>query len=562
MLVAIAGGLGLFLLGMILLTDGLKALGGHALQHILKKFIAGPVSGVGWGAAVTALVQSSSATTLTTIGFVSAGLLTFPQAIGVIFGANLGTTSTGWIVSQLGFKVSLGSYAPPIVLAGVVIRLLFKGQGTHIGQALAGFGLLFIGIDMLQIGMSDLADRMDPSTLPGFGGDGGLGSRLILVGFGALMTVVMQSSSAAMAATLAAVVSGAIGYENAAALIIGQNIGTTPKAIAVSIGAPTAAKRTVLAHVLFNVLTAFVAFVTLPLLLSGVNWTAHAVGSDDAPTRLALFHTAFNVLGVAILLPVVWPFARMIERIIPDRSDRPTRFLSPAVAEVGPVALEAARRSLALVLSETSGTTAHVLSTGTLTRRLRSSLDEANRGVDEARRFVHRLARAQQQASETDRQAALMHATDHLSRLIEALGKPPLSQGGESALLDPLVRQAITPIQLLLSKLAERSKASAQEGRTGCTFSEEVLELSERSRELARLRKAERAAALESAAAGKLDPSLAVSRVEALVWLDSVVFHLWRTAHYLDEQLASRESEPVQPDHPVPIDPQETTGHK
>lgn len=537
MLAGILGGLGLFLLGMILLTDGLKALGGHALQHILKKFISGPVSGVGWGAAVTALVQSSSATTLTTIGFVSAGLLTFPQAIGVIFGANLGTTSTGWIVSQLGFKVSMGSFAPPIVLAGVVIRLLFKGRGPHIGQALAGFGLLFIGIDMLQMGMSELSERMDPSTLPGFASAGGMGSRLILVGFGALMTVVMQSSSASMAATLAAVVSGAIGYEQAAALIIGQNIGTTPKAIAVAIGAPIPAKRTVMAHVLFNVLTAGVAFFGLPLLLAGVNWVAHALGSDDAPTRLALFHTAFNVLGVALLLPVVWPFARMIERLLPEKTPRPTRFLGPAVAEVGPVALEAARRSLALVLAETAETTKGVLTQGELTRKQRASLGEARAAIDEARRFVHRLARAELHASETDRQAALMHATDHLDRLHELLLDPPLTRAGEPALMDDALRHPIGEVCSTLGPLAERARASADEGREGCAFTEQVEAIEVRSKALAQLRKSERAATLVQAAQGKLDPVEAVGRVDAVVWLDSVIYHTWRSAHYLDEKL-------------------------
>src|SRR5690606_14694255 len=193
----------------------------EALRSILTRFVSGPVSGVGWGALVTALVQSSTATTLTTVGFVSAGLLTFTQAVGVIFGANLGTTSTGWIVSQLGFKISLGAISPPLVLLGVAMRLLGRGRLAHAGMAVAGFGLLFIGIDMLQDGMGGLSSRVSPADMPGTV-ESGLVARLILVVAGCIMTIIVQSSSAAMATTLAAVASGAIGLEQAAALIVGQ----------------------------------------------------------------------------------------------------------------------------------------------------------------------------------------------------------------------------------------------------------------------------------------------------------------------------------------------------
>ena len=141
MTVQILGGIGIFLFGMVLMTDGLKALAGDALRRILTRRVASARAGVVWGAGLTALVQSSTATTLATVGFVSAGMLTFTQAIGVVFGANLGTTSTGWIVSQLGFKVSLGELAPPLVLLGAALRLLFKGRAAHAGTAVAGFAL-------------------------------------------------------------------------------------------------------------------------------------------------------------------------------------------------------------------------------------------------------------------------------------------------------------------------------------------------------------------------------------------------------------------------------------
>ncbi len=191
------GGIGLFLLGMVLLTDGIKTLAGTALREILKRFIRGPVSGMITGTGLTAILQSSSATMLTTIGFVSAGLITFPQAIGVIFGANLGTTSTGWIVSILGFKLSIGAAALPMIFAGALMRLLLRGRGASLGTAAAGFGLLFLGIAMMQDGMGGLSERID---VTGFTGEG-IPGVLLLVGVGIIMTMVMQSSSAAMAPT-------------------------------------------------------------------------------------------------------------------------------------------------------------------------------------------------------------------------------------------------------------------------------------------------------------------------------------------------------------------------
>jgi len=531
MTVLLLGGLGFFLLGMVLLTDGLKALAGEALRRILTRFVAGPVSGVGWGALFTALVQSSTATTLTTVGFVSAGLLTFTQAVGVIFGANLGTTSTGWIVSQLGFKVSLGHISPPLVFIGAALRLLCRGRGAHIGTAVAGFGLLFVGIDMLQDGMTTLATRMTPEDLQVARNDGGLVGRGMLVGFGFLMTVIMQSSSASMATTLAAVASGAIGLEQAAALIVGQNVGTTPTAIAAAIGAPAAAKRTALAHVLFNALTAAVAFAALPFMLRCTGILAHALGADDAPTVLAAFHTGFNFLGVALLLPIVGPFSRLIERLVREPAPRPTRYLTPAVAEVGPVALEAARRAVTQVMAEAGWVVARVLEGEHPVPQSADRLREASSALGEVRRFVHGLALASQDKAEVSRQTALLHATDHADRLIGALQEMSRegTRGGLST--DPVVGRAAESLKHAAHKVAARCEDTA--GRDDWPSSAQVAEAEHVSREIANLRRVERRAALAEAAAGRLDPDAAVARVDALLWLDRVAYHLWRTTYHL-----------------------------
>ncbi|MDL5056917.1 Na/Pi symporter [Geitlerinema calcuttense] len=153
MIFKLAGGIGIFLVGMLLLTDGLKAFAGDSLKKTLVRFTGAPWKAFMSGTIITALVQSSSATTVTVIGFVSAGLLTFPQALGVVFGASLGTTSTGWLVSALGLKVSIGYYVLPLIGVGALMRLLARGRWRVLGMALAGFGLIFVGIESLQAGM-------------------------------------------------------------------------------------------------------------------------------------------------------------------------------------------------------------------------------------------------------------------------------------------------------------------------------------------------------------------------------------------------------------------------
>ena len=206
--VAIVGGIGFFLLGMAIMTDGLKALAGSALRVVLAKAAATSVSGTFWGAVVTLLVQSSSATTMTTIGLVSAGLLTFPQGLSLVFGANIGTTGTGWLVALLGVRVSLTAYALPIVFVGALLKLMGKGRWAASGAAVAGFALILVGLTTLQQGMSGLAEQLNPADLPavlaapGAAWWSGMLGVLALVLVGLVMTTVMQSSTASIALTL------------------------------------------------------------------------------------------------------------------------------------------------------------------------------------------------------------------------------------------------------------------------------------------------------------------------------------------------------------------------
>jgi phosphate:Na+ symporter len=226
--VTILGGLGLFLLGIHHLTEGLKDLAGDSLRRALQRLISGRLSAIASGVVFTALVQSSTAAILTVIGFVSAGLLTFSQAVGVIMGATLGTTSTPWLVAIFGFRLRIADAALPILGIGALLWLIANGRARSFGAVLAGFGLLFAGIAYMQTGMEGVTWNFTAFTGPG--------SPWVLAGIGIVMTIVMQSSSAAAATTLVALNVGSLTFEQGCAMIVGQSVGTTATTALMMIG--------------------------------------------------------------------------------------------------------------------------------------------------------------------------------------------------------------------------------------------------------------------------------------------------------------------------------------
>ncbi len=341
MLINFAGGIGLFLLGMRLMTDGLKVAAGEALREILAHWTASPLRGIFSGVLVTALVQSSSAVIFATIGFVNAGLLTLFQAVGVVLGSNLGTTVTSWLVALIGFKFDLKILSMPAIAVGMLLRA--TGSGTRrgaLGEALAGFGLFFMGIEVLKEAFEGLAQEV---RLDRWGGENLLGF-LPFVGIGTLLTVAMQSSSAALAVTLTAAAGGVIPLQAAAALVIGANVGTTSTAAFAVIGATANAKRTALAHVLFNAVTALAAFCALPLLLGLISALGDALQLAPAPaTFLAMFHTTTKVLGLLLFFPFTPALVRFLEgrfRTGEEDESQP-RYLDKNVTATPALALDA-----------------------------------------------------------------------------------------------------------------------------------------------------------------------------------------------------------------------------
>ena len=304
------GGIGLFLLGMWLMTEGLKVAAGPALQSILERQTRTPLRGLGSGFVLTGIVQSSSAVTVATIGFVNAGLLTLTQSVWVLYGANLGTTVTSWLVALAGAQIRIDAFALPMIGAGMLLRVIRSGHALGSwGQAVAGFGVFFLGIVVLKdafasVSLLDNAQALTAENVQ---------SVLIFVLVGIVLAFLTQSSSATIAIALTALAGGALAMEPAAAMVIGASVGTTTTALIATIGATANAKRVALCHVAFNVVTGIVALIILPLLVLVVDRLVDGRDVlDTAMVHLAVFHTVFKTLGILIM----WPLTNRLIRLV------------------------------------------------------------------------------------------------------------------------------------------------------------------------------------------------------------------------------------------------------
>ena len=509
MALELLGGIGVFLLGMVLLTDGLKAMAGSAVRRALARFTGRRLAAVATGAVTTAVIQSSSATTMTTIGLVAAGLLPLRNAIGVLLGANLGTTSTAWIVAYFGLKLDITAIAMLAVAAGAFLRLVGRERWGAAGLPLAGFGLLFVGIGLMQSAMAGTAAALPLPT----GGAFPLLGLLLLVGIGAAMTLIMQSSSAAVATTLTALAAGVIGLEQAAALAIGQNIGTTPKALLAALGATVAARRTAMAHVLFNLGTGALALATLPAFV----WlgTRIAGGAGDAIT-LAAFHSLFNLVGVAVLLPALGPFTRLVCRLVPDRGSALTRFLSRAAGEEPTLAVRAARTTLLMCATELADDTRTVVVVGRVRRvgapRPAPRPCGAPLRAEAARDADHR------------RHVSVLHALDHLQ------GASALLEQGAAVqrfARDPELAELRDHLGAALERLVAWAPLRAPDGPAD--------DLLAALADVPPLRKRTRVRVLRRVAAGETDPDTAEETLDTLVWVQQFAHRLLRAVHHLRE---------------------------
>jgi phosphate:Na+ symporter len=339
----IAAGVAVFLFGMLCMEEGFKAFSGGTLEKVLRRSTDSTGKSLLFGLVTTTLMQSSSLVSVITISFLSAGLLTLGGAMGIIFGANLGTTTGAWIVAGLGLKVDIGAYAMPILVFGVLL-LLQKARGIKgFGWVLVGLGFLFLGIHFMKEGFAGFSDTLDLTAYA----VGGLKGLLLYTLFGAIATVVMQSSHATLVLIITALSAQQITYDNALALAIGANVGTTVTAAIGALGASIEGKRLAGAHLLFNVGTGLIALVFIDAFVMAVATISDAVGiaeQDDA-LRLAVFHTLFNGLGVVLFTPLIGPMAKALKRIFKGEHvarDR-ARYVNDSALELPETALAALR---------------------------------------------------------------------------------------------------------------------------------------------------------------------------------------------------------------------------
>jgi len=510
--VTIVGGLGLFLLGVHHLTDGLKSLAGDSLRRALQTLVAGRLSAVISGVLFTVASQSSTATTLAVIGFVSAGLVTFSQAVGVIIGATLGTTSTPWLVAIFGFRVSISAGALPMLGIGAFLWLIAKGKTRSIGAILAGFGLLFIGIEYLQTGMEGISWNLDAV------GGNGFGWQWILAGIGILMSIVMQSSSAAAATTLVALHAGSLTFDQACAMIVGQSVGTAATSGLVAIGAGLAVRRAALAHIVYNVSVGIIGILLLGPLAAAANWVGTQFDDPNGVLALAAFSSIFKFAGVLAFYPWLDRFSRLIIRISGKGSESAVSHLDPVLAEAGgAIALEAVWRATL------------ELAHGSIDAVRRQLIGESIRcdppveGARQIEQFLESLSLETLDLGTFEpRLVRLCHALDHLNQLHDDLTRIPSDAGDWQT---PAGFK--TGTRALTTWLEATKDPNAAQGPAITRAMEDA------SKRLTDERKTGRDKLLGDVALQRISAETARSGLEMLSWADGALYHAWRLAESL-----------------------------
>jgi len=510
------GGLGLFLLGMVVMTEGLKAMAGEALHSWLTRFTSSPSSGALTGTVATAVLQSSSATTVTTVGFVAAGLLTFPQALGIIFGANLGTTVTGWMVAVFGFKLKISAAALPVVFTGAMLRTFGRGHWRDLGNAISGFGVIFLGIGFMQDGMGTFEGAVTPESFP----SDTLAGRLLLVGLGVVITLVTRSSSAGVAMSMTALSVGAINFHQAAAMVIGMDVGTTLTAVLAAIGSSQAARRTGFSHTIFNVFTAAGALI----LLSPYVWALEAwkPGVVAASPELSLvgFHTLFNLVALLVGLPLANPFVRLIEKLVPDRRASLTHRLDESLLAEPAAAIAALEATLRDEFDYLLDWTGGVLLSGQTP--LEMPVTVVYQDLLDTRDYLDLLNAAGEKRRYQPKIGSAIHALDHMQRMYWRLRQADrIGALTRDETLKPEVIEFRTVCAEIRSSLDRGIDVDSYVRAGGLT--RRLADASEQARDTA----------IQHAVAHDLSVAETGQRMAGTRWLERVAHHVWRIAAHL-----------------------------
>ncbi len=358
----ISAGVAIFLFGMLSLEEGFKAFTGGLLERLLRKTTDNLWKSLSFGIVSTTLMQSSSLVSVITISFLSAGLITLAAGIGIIFGANLGTTTGAWLIAGFGMKVKISAYAMPMLVFGVILVFQKSRSLKGVGYILAGLGFLFLGIHYMKEGFEAFRDTIDLTAFA----VGGYKGIVIFTLLGVAATVIMQSSHATLVIIITALAAQQITYENGLALAIGANIGTTITAILGALSSNAQGKRLAGAHLIFNVVTAIIAIALIHQIKAAVDVIAGGLGiaADDWTLKLAVFHTIFNTIGIVVMMPFIQLLVRLLEHLMPDRvvSRATPKYLHESAIELPDTAIEAVRKEILHLYDNAFEIIAHGLS--------------------------------------------------------------------------------------------------------------------------------------------------------------------------------------------------------
>lgn len=504
------------------MTDHLKRLAGDRIRAALFNYTKTPTSGAVTGAVTTALVQSSSATTVAAVGFVGAGLMTFTNSLGIIFGANIGTTITGWMVALLGFKFSIDALALPIIFVGAVMRLFLKGKWANLGLVLAGFGLIFVGIDTMQGAMQNMRDILDFSQLPA----NNLAGQLQLLLLGLIFTIITQSSSAGVAVTLTALFSGIIQFEQAAALVIGMDVGTTVTSLMATIGGSVNAKRTGYSHVIYNFATAALALLLITPYIATWEYFSEGAITENAEIALVAFHTLFNTIGVLLILPLTSQFERLMRWLVPQATEDSIKGLDYQLLEAPELALQAVQTTLVKLTKALLNELGFLMSRNP-DKNFQSDLIQLQQDLDQTQFYLDSIHLTQQDSHVWNRLTAMIHILDHLQRLHERCEEEDdrAEASKQFVSLHSLSEQLDQDIRLLTSYIANNNWQSAVQ-----ITQQLYSQINEQAEDY-------RQTMVNDMGQGLISAEQCWDALEAIRWMERVSNHLYRISYYLQEAL-------------------------
>lgn len=492
------------------MTDGLKSLAGDYMRSVIMKFTHNPSSGAVTGAITTAVLQSSSATTVAAVGFVGAGLLSFTESLGIIFGANIGSTITGWFVVVVGFKLSFTELMLPVIFIGVLLKLFFDKKLSTIGMAVAGFGLIFIGIALMQDAMSSLQGYLTPDVFP----DDTIVGRIQLLLLGVLITLVTQSSGAGVAMVLTALFAGAINFEQAAAVVIGMDVGTTSTAALATIGGNVNARRTGLSHVIYNVMTGAGAMLLLsPYILL---WESVSPGAlyNNAEIALVIFHTVFNTVGVLIALPFVKQFSEVIKKLIPERESVYTSGLDKSLLKDNGMAITALSMS---VQTEVVALMLHLkVLLGGVENGAIIDLEEMQNALNKTHDFADHIHIKDEKEIHRLKLLSLIHTLDHMQRLHERLEEDV--ERARTVLSLSSLNKFRKELDQIVSNIINSKEMLLEEGK--------LIQLENLLSEITQQAEVLRNETMASIANGELTVTVGNKHLEAIRWLRRVSSHV------------------------------------